>query len=155
MQTARKTYYKALFLLLVFSMNTAVSFACSLSGYVHALHHNSFASAATQDPASQKHEETFHHEHDCHTVPDAPLPDENKKDDCCTKYAIEIQKVEKAVSKTIDAPEASFITSFIASFISLTGLEENLSPVYQPDNARWRIPGTIQDLRIAIQSFQI
>ena len=152
MRQGKGLYYKAFFLLLVFSLNTVVSFACSLSSYFHSFHHSSFAYASDQD--HNKHGNTYHHDHDCHTIPQQNLPDE-KKDDCCSKYVVEFQKVEKSVSKTIDAPGFIFTKSFLPAIYVDIDIPTSKNITGFSHNDRWRNPATIQDLRIILQSFQI
>ncbi len=76
------------------------------------------------------------------------------KDDCCSKSVIEIEKAEKAVSRTIEAPHAIFVTSLFAAYSELFSLTA-IDKVSLTHIVRWRLPATIQDLRIVIQSFQI
>ena len=153
MKQGKAIYYKAFFLLFVFSLNTVVSFACSLSSYFHSFHHSSFAYASDRDHG--KHGNTYHHDHDCHSVPQQNLPDNEKKDDCCSKYVVEFQKIEKSVSKSIEAPGFLITTTFLPStYFDLEIPASKNIPAF-PNYDRWRIPATIQDLRIIIQSFQI
>jgi len=158
MNVTKRTYYKALLLAIVFSLNTGVGFACSFSNLFHGMHHHKAASTSEHkhsgshhsksETAEHNHGSQAAHKHDDHSSKDS------KDGDCCSKSVVEIEKAEKAVSKTIEAPNANFVTSFFAAssqsfLLSITG------NTFFTRYVRWRLPATIQDLRIVIQSFQI
>jgi hypothetical protein len=157
MSFTKRTYFKALFLAIVFSLNTVVSFACSFSPLFHGMHHHK-ADVATDkhsgnphsqgETAEHHHGSKAEHQHDDHSSKDS------KDDDCCSEFVVEIEKAEKAVSKTIEAPNAIFATSFLSSYSQLFLLSTTGDTSF-PHYVRWRLPATIQDLRIVIQSFQI
>ncbi len=155
MKINKGTYYKALLLFIVFSLNTVVSFACSFSNLFHGFHHHQ-NSVTTE----HKHEGDHHHSSDKkhnekqsnHTHDSGSAKD--SKDDCCSKSVIEIEKIEKALSRTIEAPHAIFVTSLFAAYSELFSLSA-IDKVFLTHLVRWRLPATIQDLRIVIQSFQI
>lgn len=145
-------YIKAMFLLIVFSLNTVVSFACSLGGFFHTLHH---ATASVKEHNGHHPPKEEHQHHDHSTSHHDSQPSEKEDDNCCSKNVIAIEKAEKAVSRTIQAPDAVFLTSFLTAYSSLfSSLPAEESTAYPPI-VRWRLPATIQDLRIVIQSFQI
>jgi hypothetical protein len=145
-------HIKALFLLVVFSLNTLVSFACSLGGFFHSFHHSA-SSAVEGQHGHHPHKEG--HQHHGNASHHDSKPSEKPDDDCCSKNLVTIEKVEKAISRTIQAPEATFLASFLTAFSSLFALLPAEESLPSPDSVRWRIPATIQDLRIVIQSFQI
>ncbi|HVG41557.1 MAG TPA: hypothetical protein VM888_08085 [Chitinophagaceae bacterium] len=126
-----------------------MSFACSFSTLFHSFHHNSPADKAHQHVDQKKH--VHDHAGNHHS---SSAPKEEKKNDCCSDSVVKMQKVEKMVSRGIEAPNIVFLSCFVTvySVISSIKLEENK---LFPDNVRWRLPATIQDLRIVIQSFQI
>jgi ABC-type nickel/cobalt efflux system permease component RcnA len=145
----KRTYSKAILLLIVFSMNTVVSFACSFSTLFHQSHHNNTNVQSDHhhnEPAQE--DEHAEHQHDPKTT--------DKKDvhDCCSESVLAIEQMEKSVSKTIEAPDVLFLTVLLASYSSAFPLSTTLKVVL-PCHDRWRVPTTIQDLRIVIQSFQI
>ena len=149
------THIKAIVLLIVFSLNTVVSFACSLGGLFHSFHHHPSSATATEERGHHHHEEGHHHDqsntahhHEEH-APDKPA------DDCCSKNVVPLDKVEKAASRAIEAPDAAFLTSFLITYSSLFLQLPTEDKTVYPGYVRWRIPSTIQDLRIVIQSFQI
>lgn len=150
MYNTKRTYYKALLLLIVFSMNTMVSFACSFSSLFHEFHHhNSSVTVSHQhnDGVKHAHKHNGHH----HDTSDS---EKKSQKDCCSESVVAVEKVEKAVSRSIEAPSAFFLKALLASYTDLFKLITEPKVVTKHYN-RWRVPTTIQDLRIVIQSFQI
>jgi hypothetical protein len=133
-------------------LNTVVSFACSLGGFFHSFHH-SVSSAVKEQPGHHLHKEE--HQHHGNALHQDSKPAEKPDDDCCSINLVTIEGVEKAVSRTIQAPEATFLVSFLTAFSSLFALFAAEASLPSPYSIRWRLPATIQDLRIVIQSFQI
>jgi len=158
MTVTKRTYYKALLLAIVFSLNTVVSFACSFSNLFHGMHHHKDAVATEHKHSGSHHSkgETAENHHGSQAGPhhDDHSSKDSKGDDCCSKSVVEIEKVEKAVSKTIEAPNATFVISFFAAYSHLFPLPTTGSTSFT-HYVRWRLTATIQDLRIVIQSFQI
>ena len=154
MKRSKGTYFKALVLVMVFSLNTMVSFACSFSGGFHGLHHHRELPAKKE---SHHHPSQHHHDHGAaqplHHDQDAS---KNQEEDCCSKNFVEIEKKDKSVARLIEVPGASFLTSFIISYSPLfaAGIAEERPPHCRTFVRCW-VPATIQDLRIVIQSFQI
>ena len=149
MSATKGTYYKALILLIAFSLGTVVSFACSVSSFFHGMHHHGNAATSHHEHSGgikHKHPHSGHHHE-----PEKPLKEKN---DCCSDNVLQLQKIEKEVSRPIAVPHPGFLNSFIASF-SLAVNEQTEENSFFPDFVRWRLPATIQDLRIVIQSFQI
>ncbi len=148
------TYYKALLLLTVFSLNTMVSFACSFSDLFHAQHH---AAAAEKLPAASHHAEGSQQ----HTHPASGATTDHHStgatkgaDDCCSSFVVTAEQHDKSVAPTITAPqsvwtELSLVYDYILSLPFTSTLSTNRNWV------RWQPPDTIPDLRIVIQSFQI
>ena len=157
MPGTRGTYYKALLLLIVFSLNTVVSFACSFGGVFHDFHHKNSATTEHKHSHSSKHSHDSGHKHDHHknseNKHDSNAPDDSK-DNCCSGSIIKMQMVDKLISRSIEAPDLIFITSYVAAYSELFSLQKEEKTAF-PKFVRWRPPATIQDLRIVIQSFQI
>ena len=149
MKVSKGTYFKALLLLIAFSMGTVVSFACSLSDLFHEFHHHN-------SPANKahKHKDQNEHIHDHSGRHHDDDPKEEKKDNCCSQSLIELQKVEKSVSRSIEAPNL-FLVALFASTNSELFSFQSVEKTSFPQKTRRRPPTTIQDLRIVIQSFQI
>ena len=157
MQFTKIKYYKALILLIVFSMNSVVSFACSFSNLFHSLHHHTDAAVTEHNHGANHHNtknESAKHQHNNVAEHHHDTGSQKSEDDnCCSTKVIEIEKVEKAVSRTITAPEVIFLTSLFVSYTELY-LSRQDTDILQ-HHTRWRNPATIPDLRIVIQSFQI
>lgn len=158
MRGRQETYYAALFLLTVFSLNTVVSFACSLGGLFHDLHHGSPAPSTVAHHQEGHHGDLSSHDHD-QGKKDRQSSHAEKENsaanDCCSNNVLEVEKLEKSVSRTIEAPHTIFLTSLVASLATLFQLFPAQDQVFYPEPVRWRHPMTIQNLRIVIQSFQI
>lgn len=142
-------------LLLVFSLNTAVSFACSLGGIFHAFHHQTRSAEQKNGHRHHNHQEGHQHGHGGKSYQHEEQPSSQPDDDCCSRNVVEVEKLEKAVSRTIQAPDAVFLTSFLSACSSLFSHLPVEGKTHYPNSIRWRLPATIQDLRIVIQSFQI
>jgi len=156
MTVTKRIYSKALLLLTVFSLNTVVSFACSSSRLFHDLHHkNNTSTIENKKPDGHSHSHSNAHKHD-HSKPSEHQhdPSEKSDDDCCSNSVVAFEKVDKSVSRIIEAPNVHFIALFNAFYFTTSSL---VSPekIDIPRHIRWRLPATIQDLRIVIQSFQI
>ena len=151
MASTKGTYYKAILLLIVFSLNTVVSFACSFGGMFHEFHHKV---SSTTEPKHSHHEGHKHdHGKSSEQKHDSETPVDSK-DNCCSLSVVEMQKLDKSISRSIEAPNLIFIISFAAAYSEFFSLPALQQAVF-PDFVRWRPPPTIQDLRIIIQSFQI
>ena len=149
MKVTKGTYFKALLLLIAFSMSTVVSFACSFSDLFHEFHHHN--SPGTK---SHKHKEQNEHTHDHSGSHHDNGPTEENKDDCCSRSLIELQKVEKSVSRSIEAPNLLLLAFSASAYSELFSFQSEHKTIL-PKKIRWRPPATIRDLRIVIQSFQI
>ncbi len=158
MQFDKTKYFKALFLLLVFSMNSVMSFACSFSNLFHSFHHHKVeAPIEHQHAGNHHHNKSEGHKHEHNNVAEHHHDNDSQKpgdDDCCSNKVIQIEKVEKAISRTIAAPEAISHTSLFVYCTQLNVLPQPDADLLQ-HAIRWRHPTTIPDLRIVIQSFQI
>ncbi|WP_345256787.1 hypothetical protein [Flaviaesturariibacter amylovorans] len=168
MKQKHKTYWKAFFLLLVFSLNTVVSFACSLGGVFHQLHHQS-ATSAHQHPTGHSHEHSKGHSHshkqahaggNQHDHSGAHKHDHTSSsksaaaDECCSDAVVKLEKTDKATTTVIKVPAPALEDVFLGSLAFFLQSVQAPKSIF-PQHYRWRPPGTIQDLRIAIQSFQI
>lgn len=150
MAKTKRTYYKALLLLILFSMNTLVSFACSFSDLVHSLHHhNSSATLQHEHANGEKHVHAHDGNHHDHAAKEEP-----PQQDCCSG-SVAVQLVEKSVSRSIDAPRVFFVNAFLLAYTATVDGLFVPEQSFAPDYVRWRLPATIPDLRIVIQSFQI
>jgi hypothetical protein len=142
MQRKKSIELKAAFLLAVFSMNLVIGFACAVGldmGF-NSNHHeeSSFASASI-------------HHHDANIQNHQT---KNDKDNCCNDEVMNFQKVDKALSSSIELTIPDFFTAYLAPFYNLY----ILSPYTQISDIKYFVRSyhpPIPDIRIAIQSFQI
>ena len=164
MNFKQKNRFKAAVLLIVFSMNTVVGFACGLgldlSGSKD--HHNSVAinrSHSEQPEKIQPHAHTHEgdsHHHEVKVVDKEKTPEEpGKGDDCCSNHVVPLQQVDKAIPASISLPFFIFLTSFFHSYITKDIPEPGWARNTFLQFDRWRPLSTIPDIRIFIQSFQI
>ncbi len=149
---------KAAFLIIVFSLNTIIGFACAIGidmGFNTTHHHGNETTAATvhihkdgkkhfhHKEAAKHHDEVSNH----HKAKDT-------KDNCCNDKVIKITQLDKSVPQYIGALNPVFFTTFVSSFYYFDILyTSQLSPSIKYFVRSHHPP--IPDIRIAIQSFQI
>lgn len=139
---------KAAFLLIIFSLNIFVGFACAIGidmGFNNTHHHEEEATEIHVHADGKKH----HHEK-------AEQQHSNKdgKDDCCNDKVVKISQVDKVVPQTAHVLNPVFFSAFVATFYNFN--------IYYPSqintSSKYFVRGhhpPIPDIRIAIQSFQI
>jgi hypothetical protein len=145
---------KATLLLIVFSMNTVIGFACSMGidmGFNTTHHHDEEATATTvhvhADGKKQHHQdEANRHHHDS--------KENSEKGGCCNDGVMKFQNLDKIL-----APNANtFINApvFVAILNSFLGIDMFRQPQvsHQKFIAQFSHPPPT-DIRILIQSFQI
>lgn len=143
---------KAAFLLIVFSLNTMVGFACSIGvdmGF-NTSHHSGHAAKASV----HIHKDGKKHDHKLeagkkHTHKHSETA--SKKDDCCKEKVVKLQTSDKALTHaqaTVHTPV--FIVSSFFQFLSFNTVkgvpQKYIAYQFHPPP---------YDIRIAIQSFQI
>ncbi len=139
-------YIKAMVLLAVFSMNTVMSFACSLSSFVHSFHH-SVSSSKQAGLHHHAHEAADHH----HGEEKVPM----KGDECCSADLVKVEKADKSPGRSIQLPLPLWSNALAPQHSYTLYKPVTIPGALFADAWRWRPPMTIQDLRIVIQSFQI
>ncbi|MBA2248807.1 MAG: hypothetical protein H0W12_01290 [Chitinophagaceae bacterium] len=145
---------KAAFLMIVFSLNTIIGFACAVGmdmGF-NTHHHDEEEKEITTHIHSggikhEHHNETGKH-HD-----EAGNHKEKGKDDCCHDKVIKIIQVDKAVPQSLSAINPVFFTIFISSFYNIDLLYNSRTTSIKYFVRSHHPP--IPDIRLAIQSFQI
>ena len=137
------TYVNAVLLILVFSMSTVISFACTSSSVFHQMHHHS----------SSEHSSQPSKDHD-HSNPSPAPSGEDQKSDCCSNYLVEWEKVEKYASRNISAPLAVFIPASIMEFPGIIVMRPpgTDSPPRMTNHA---MASQKQDVRFLFQIFRI
>jgi len=139
---------KAAFLLIIFSFNMVVGFACAIGvdmGFNTSHHHEEEATEIHVHADGKKH----HHEKQEHKHTDS-----NKKDDCCNDKVLKISQTDKAVPQAAKLLNPIFFTAFVATYYNINiayPSQVNTSSKYFVRQHHPPIP----DIRIAIQSFQI
>lgn len=139
---------KAAFLLIIFSLNMFVGFACAVGvdmGFNTTHHHEEEATEVHvhADGKKHRHEEADHkHSHKA------------GKDDCCNDKVVKLSQADKAVPQAAKLLSPVFFTAFVATYYNINityASQVNTSTKYFVRGHHPPIP----DIRIAIQSFQI
>ena len=149
MKQKRYIQFKAAFLLIIFSLNMIIGFACAVGvdmGFNSHHHQEEETAVAIHVHANGK---KHHHEKAAHKH-----SDDNKKDDCCSDKALKIFQADKAVPQFAKLLSPTFATAFIPVYYAT-----NISyPSQVITSNKYYVRGhhpPIPDIRIAIQSFQI
>ncbi|MBN9349308.1 MAG: hypothetical protein J0H55_01370 [Chitinophagaceae bacterium] len=149
MNRKKSIQFKAAFLLIVFSLNTVIGFACAVGldmGF-NSHHHEESAIEVSENHHQDKshhHDEADVHHHQTN----------NDKDNCCNNEVMKFQQVDKAVASSITLISPVFFISFLASFYNIDILSSNNRISTIKYFVRRHHP-PIPDIRVAIQSFQI
>lgn len=149
MKRKKSIQLKAAFLLIVFSLNTVIGFACAV-GMNMGFNSHHHEESAVEILGIHQHDKSRHHD-------DADVHHHNKaneKDNCCNDEVMKFQKVDKALASSITLDSPVFFTSFPASFYSIDILSSN-NRISEIKYFIRRHHPPIPDIRIAIQSFLI
>lgn len=153
MKKNKTIQFKAALLLLVFSLNTLLGFACSLGlkmGY-NEHHHDAKVPAPSSHTAHHEHDSNQkHHEDKKHHHPDS----ESSDDDCCSNGVTSFNLINKTVPNQVELVHPIFFTAFTATWFnrsvpSYINIVKDIRPFVRTHHP------PIPDIRIAIQSFQI
>jgi len=156
----QKRNIKAALLLFVFTLNSIVSFACSVSVdfNLNEGHHEHESSHVHEPaPSHHSHEDTASHSHEHSSAGKHNHDEKESSDDCCSDEVVKFVELDKSVNHasqpSLSLPYAvisAFYTFLIPGFISETAA---LTPK-PPFDRSWDLTHH-SDLRIVIQSFQI
>ena len=145
---------KAAFLLLVFSLNTIVGFACAAGldmGFNSKHHHHHDDDEVSPTKVTHHHEGVKHHH-------DEELNNKNNKstddDNCCNKGVIKFSELDKLLTHVVNAGiEIPVIFVFLHSFYLpyLAPLAKTTKQIQVARRCYFNSP----DIRVSIQSFQI
>ena len=164
MSSCRKYKIIAAVLLVVFSLNTVVGFACSVGidmGY-HSRHHQD---EETTEPVVHIHKngkEHIHYEkksgHDrnkSHHHDQANKDGKLKEDkgNCCNDTVLQIQQLDKSVPQALSIVHPTFLISYSYAFYNVHLLPFDVVKNIKQFVRSYHPP--IPDIRIEIQSFQI
>jgi hypothetical protein len=156
---------KATFLLTVFALNTVVGFACAVGVDMafNSKHHNHDEEATeavvhlhkdgkrhVHEESKEKHDNEISHHHD----EASNHKTGNGKDDCCNDKVANFEQLDKSVPNSLNIIHPIFFTAFVASYYKINILPYTDVVTHKKRFVRGHHP-PIQDIRIAIQSFQI
>ena len=156
----RKIYIKikAAFLLIVFSLNTIIGFACAVGidmGFNATHHHDEEATEVSMHVQADGKKHIHHNEaikH--HDEPNNDHKSKDGKDSCCHDKVIQFAQLDKNVPQSSGVINPIFFITFISSFYNSEILfSSQVTPNIKYFVRNYHPP--IPDIRIAIQSFQI
>ena len=158
MKEQRINITRALFLLLVFSLNTIVGFACSIGidmGY-NSSHHQ--PGSCESHPKTHSHKSDQKHSREIspghqhkHAGEEGDTPY-----DCCANDVTRFIQLDKAIVKNnLNLQAPIFCVAFTSSFIQPSLNEPTLANSQRSQFVRRSCSIYDTDIRIAIQSFQI
>jgi hypothetical protein len=159
MVTNKSIQLKAAFLLIVFSLNTIVGFACAVSidiEFNSSPHHDDEVTETSMQVHldEKKHihqnEATKHHDeagNDNHKSKDG-------EDSCCNDKVIQIAKLDKSVPQSLSVINPIIFLTIVSAFYNSEILfSSQVTPSIKYFVQNYHPP--IFDIRLAIQSFQI
>lgn len=134
---------KVIFLLIVFSTNMIIGFACAvgIDMWFKTSHH--------EETEIMGHEGSHNHDES-----DKDHKSKEGKDNCCNDQVIESYQVDKSFSQCLAGFNPMFFTTLISSFYDIDVLHTFKSLANVKYFVRSHHP-PIPDIRIGIQSFQI
>lgn len=151
---------KAAFLMIVFSLNTIIGFACAVGidmGFNSTHHHPEEADEVSVHIHSDGKEHLHHNEATKHhdEVNNQPNKSKDGKDNCCNDKVTQLAQLDKALSPSVSfLVNPVFFTALASAFYNIdVSLLSQSSP-----NIKYFVRShhpPIPDIRIAIQSFQI
>ena len=158
-----KNKIKAAFLLLVFAMNTVVSFACSVGLVDFSKDHhkhdaaNSHGKSHGHEQASHHHDENIDLNNHQHLASDNHHSPSEEENNCCSDDVVKVANIDKAVTTVNQNPlplpvevMAAIYTFILPDYYS----QKLLVKPKPPFDRRW-VLSDHTNIRIAIQSFQI
>ena len=152
MKKIKSIQVKAGFLLIAFSLNTIIGFACAVGldmGYNSHHHHDE----EVTEVAVHIHADGKQHHH--YKSANSNLHKKTKDtDDCCNGDVTKIAQQDKIIAPSISIINPIFFTTLISSFYNIDILLSNGADSHIKYFIRTHHP-PIQDIRIAIHSFQI
>lgn len=137
---------RAASLLIIFSMNMVVGFACAVGldmGF-NTIHHH-------PDEATALHMEGSKHHHEKHEHKES---EKSEKDNCCNGHVLKIVQEDKAVPQAAKLVNPVFFTAFDVVYYNSNSNCHSQSHTFNKYFVLGHHP-PIPDIRIAIRSFQI
>ena len=150
---------KAAILIVVFSLNTVIGFACAIGidmGFNSTHHHDQEVTEVTVHVHENGKKHEHHNEAGKHHAEDKDHhKTKNAKDNCCNDKVIKFNEVDKSASHSLNTVlNPIFSITFIPSF-SVTNI---FYKSYVDTDSKYFVRShhpPISDIRIAIRSFQI
>lgn len=139
---------KAAFLLIIFSLNMMVGFACAVGinmGFNNT-HHPDSGKIHVHASGKKHHHESNEQKHSHKR--------NNGKDNCCTDKVLKISQTDKAVPQVSQLVNPVFFTAYISTYYLADIFYPSQVNTFKKHFVRGHHP-PIPDIRIAIQSFQI
>ena len=156
MQKSISIQLKATFLLIVFSMNTVIGFACAMGvdmGF-NSKHHHDEDEEVTETSGHVNSKEHFHHDHNEETKHHHDSKEDSEKGGCCNDGVIKIQNLEKNLNQN-NTPViyAHVFATILIDFwnVNIFNCAKALPQQYKASVFHPPPP----DILIAIQRFQI
>jgi ABC-type nickel/cobalt efflux system permease component RcnA len=157
MNKIRTIQLKAVFLLIVFSLNIIIGFACAVGldmGF-NSNHHEEAVTKSTEHVHADG--KKYHHKNEVKDHHDEKVKDHhegNEKDNCCNDHVTKIVKQDKAIASSISINTPICSTIFITGFYNVdamlaAGINSHIKYLVR------RHHPPIPDIRVAIRSFQI
>jgi hypothetical protein len=157
MKKIKSIQLKAAILLIVFSLNTIIGFACSVGldmGF-NSHHHEEEVTEAAVHMHSDGKKHLHHNEaRDHHSDKVKAHHEKSDKDNCCNDEVTKIAQQDKAIAPSISIISPVFFTALISTFYNEDALLSNGADSHIRYLVRRHHP-PIPDIRLAIQSFQI
>ncbi len=157
MKKIKPIQLKAAFLLMIFSLNTIIGFACAVGldmGFNSHHHEEEVADIPVHVHADGKKHQHNNEAKEHHDENVKDHHETNDKDNCCNDHVTKIAQQDKAIAQSITIINPIFFTALISSFYNIDILLSNGVDSHLRYFVRSHHP-PIPDIRIAIQSFQI
>ena len=158
MNSKRSIQYKAAVLMIVFSLNTLIGFACAIGidmGFNTEHHHAEKSTEAPDHTHNYGNKHVPHQEVKGHEDADNDHHQKEGSDNCCNHKVVQFNEIDKCASHSLTGTISPvFSAIFLASFFYMnivytsyidSGINYFVRSYHPP----------IPDIRIAIQSFQI
>jgi hypothetical protein len=148
---------KAAFLMIVFSLNTIIGFACAVGmdmGFNTSNHHDEEATEISVHVHADGKKHIHHGATKHHNKPDNDHKSKGGKDNCCHEKVIQFAQLDKTVPQSPGVMNPIFFITFASAFYN----SEILFPSQVTPNIKYFVRSyhpPISDIRIAIHSFRI
>lgn len=157
MKRIKSIQIKAAFLLIAFSLNTIIGFACAVGldmGFNSHHHEEEVTDTPVHVHADGKKHQHHNEAKGHHGEAVKDHHSSNDKDNCCNDGVMKFQQVDKNIATSFSLISPVSFTSFVASFYHIDLLSSN-NRISTIKYFVRRHHSPIPDIRIAIQSFQI